>query len=95
MKNITEIGEKELYSLHDITAGIKDPEARSFYEFVRAEMVRRGYIIGISAPELFGSGSQDARRHFGDTEHHGNHHGRSRTLEARQLAHISPFDNGR
>lgn len=52
-------------------------------------------------------GSQDARRHFGDIDHHGDHHGRHRTLQAyeqgegpdnvnfreNKLAHIDPFND--
>lgn len=52
-------------------------------------------------------GSQDARREFGSIAHHGDHHGRHRTLQAEEiasrfaerdrmnakesLAHIDPF----
>jgi len=83
MKNITEIPADELKTLHAIVESITDNEAHVFNEFLRKEMIRRGLIIGVSMDDdsMPSEGSQDERRHASDIAHHGDHHGRHRTLQ--------------
>lgn len=55
-----------------------------------------GYQLGVNNDQITlhtedcpcsaGTGSQDARRQFGDIAHHGHHHGRHRNLQALELA---------
>lgn len=63
-------------------------------------------ILDDSGQAVISRGSQDARREFGSIDHHGDHHGRHRTLQAQEqgegpanvefrenkLAHIDPFN---
>lgn len=46
MKEINELTELELTQLYYLSSKLKNPEGKTFHEWIRREMIRRRLIIG-------------------------------------------------